>query len=276
MESWICQISGLQDALNADYAAVQGGKTTKQSSKVPNHLVSSLNSKRSEISRSGSVLKHLLNLSKENPEIMQFNSQGCYEAADVLIKVVKSYTQIDDLTDSAPCHVPILARHLCELNQHQTALNYLKTVRTKSIGVLFAQTLSMACLGEELSVADRQAYMSTAMRLICETLALKPKAQSKIDLQQAFLMKRTDGAKQALRTRIEQLNKISPSNDSRLQYLLLCASELASREVSERGGADAEHCSAFFILRCLQMESPSPAVVTVLAGWCHDEKDYML
>ena len=113
MESWICQISGLQDALNADYAAVQGGKTTKQSSKVPNHLVSSLNSKRSEISRSGSVLKHLLNLSKENPEIMQFNSQGCYEAADVLIKVVKSYTQIDDLTDSAPCHVPILVKFAC-------------------------------------------------------------------------------------------------------------------------------------------------------------------
>jgi len=75
------------------------------------------------------------------------STEGGYEACDVLVRVMKVYTQVDDLVDS-PSYVPLLAKQLCELNQHQAALNYLKIVRTKSIGVLFAQVYTMACLGE--------------------------------------------------------------------------------------------------------------------------------
>ena len=92
---------------------------------------------------------------------------------------MKIYTQVDDLTDS-PSHVPLLARHLCELNQHKTALTYLKTIRTKSLGVLYGKLYAMACLGG--NVSDRKAFTTLAMSLICETRILGPKARTKLDL----------------------------------------------------------------------------------------------
>ena len=85
-------------------------------------------------------------------------------------------------------------------------------------------------------------------------------------------MKRPESAKQALRTRIEKLNE--NQIDNRKQYLLLCASELASPEVIKLGGAAAEHCAALFILRCLQMDSETQ--VNVMADWTPEEKDYLL
>ena len=61
------------------------------------------------------------------------------------------------------------------------------------------------------------------------------------------------------------------NNDMRLKYLLLCASEFASREVIERGGITAEHSAAFFILRFLSMEQTHTKAELSL-----DEKDYLL
>ena len=78
-------------------------------------------------------------------------------------------------------------------------------------------------------------------------------------------MRRPNSTKDAIRSRIEELSKME-NNDMRLKYLLLCASELASREVTEKGGIAAEHCAAFFMLRCLSMEQPSTQVASQ-AAW---------
>ena len=174
--------------------------------------------------------------------------------------------------DVAPCFVPLLARQLMELGQYSVALRYLKTVRTESIGVMFAKVHGMACMGDQLS--DKMAFMTTVSDLINSTLLLSEKAQSRVELRQAFLSTRkTSPAKENLLTRIQSL--AAQNRDSRLHFLLLCASELTSSEVIERGGPQAEHCASFFILRCLQMRSQS-AMTRTLATWASEEQDYLL
>lgn len=85
-------------------------------------------------------------------------------------------------------------------------------------------------------------------------------------------MKRSSTAKQAILDRVEQVTKSNP--DNRLQYLMLCASELASREVLHKGGGAAEHFAAHFITQCLQLESQSQNVS--LAHWSLEAKDFLL
>lgn len=132
-------------------------------------------SKRSEISRVGSTLKHLINESKDwldiDFNISEENSDN--GAAEILIMVMKKYTHGNYALDYPTC-VPLLVRQLCELNQHKTLLRYLSMLQGKSIGMLYAQAYSMTCLGEKLT--DKQAFRSTVMDLICTTLTLSPKA----------------------------------------------------------------------------------------------------
>ena len=143
----------------------------------------------------------------------------------------------------------MLARQLCELNQHRTALEYLKMIKTKTLGVLFAKVLCMAFLGQSLK--DESAFSMAAMALINETLLLSQKDQKRVVLRQACLTNRPN--KDDIVDKIERVSE--NSRDARLQYLLLCANELSSPEVIKQGGPTAERFSAFFILSCLKIES---------------------
>lgn len=66
------------------------------------------------------------------------------------------------------------------------------------------------------------------------------------------------------------------NSDERLQYLLVCAGELASSPAIEKGGAFADKCSALFISRCLQLQSRSAIQsTTILPVWSPREQDYL-
>lgn len=78
--------------------------------------------------------------------------------------------------------------------------------------------------------------------------------------------------KEAIRSKIEGLSQ--HSLDTRLHFLLLCATELSSTEVITMGGTRAEHLSAFFIKTCLMFESQTQ--VKTLADWTPQEQDFLL
>ena len=56
-----------------------------------------------------------------------------------------------------------------------------------------------------------------------------------------------------MRARVESLAQ--QGQDQRLQYLLMCATELSSKVVIDQGGNLAESYVAYFISKCLQLES---------------------
>ena len=62
--------------------------------------------------------------------------------------------------------------------------------------------------------------------------------------------------------------------DTRLQYLLVCATELTSTEVISGGGVTAEKCASYFIQQCLQMHVQR--VTSSLAPWSSKQRDYLL
>lgn len=119
------------------------------------------------------------------------------------------YTQVDSLPDQ-PCFIPVLARQLCELNQHRTALEYLKMIRTKTLGVLFAKVLCMAFLGHSLK--DESTFSMAVMALINETLLLSQKDQKRVVLRQACLTNRPN--KDDIVDKIERASE--NSRDARL------------------------------------------------------------
>jgi len=83
---------------------------------------------------------------------------------------------------------------------------------------------------------------------------------------------RSPSVKDAIRSKVDGLTQ--HSLDTRLQFLLLCASELSSNEVISMGGPRAEHLSAFFTKSCLLFESQTQ--VKTLADWTSQEQDYLL
>jgi len=70
---------------------------------------------------------------------------------------------------------------LIELKQYSIALDYLRMLRTESLGVMFAKVYVMSCMGDRLS--DKGAFMTAVTDLINSTLLLSEKTQSRIDLR---------------------------------------------------------------------------------------------
>lgn len=76
---------------------------------------------------------------------------------------------------------------------------------------------------------------------------------------------------------VSQVCRGEDTTDPRLQYLLVCAGELASSAAIEKGGEFSERCAALFISRCLQLQSPTAIKSsTMLPAWSVEEQDYLL
>lgn len=110
------------------------------------------------------------------------------------------------------------------------------------------------------------------MELISRTLQLSEKAQTKVILDSALLAPRSNQARDQIRDRVKNLVKDRP--EARLQFLLTCTSELSSIEVAQLGGAAAEHFAAFFVRKCLTLESQQDT--KILADWTPEEREYLL
>ena len=63
----------------------------------------------------------------------------------------------------------------------------------------------MANLGSALSTADQSAYRTAVKTLVSNTLTLGSKAQTRVDLERAFLTGRSQQSRQAVREKIEKL-----------------------------------------------------------------------